>query len=63
MLHWSQPVLLSLGSELRAWAVCSCLSIGFVGSLYLLPARVRALRRHDPVQASEARSCAQKYVP
>jgi hypothetical protein len=50
--HWSQPVLLSLGSQFRAWAVCSCLSIGFVSSLYLVPARIRALRRYDPVQVN-----------
>ncbi|KAG5184918.1 hypothetical protein JKP88DRAFT_313425 [Tribonema minus] len=44
------PVTFPLAQQWQGWALCFLLSCTYVGSLYMVPARIRALRRDNPTQ-------------
>ena len=46
------PIDLDVGTQRAAWLVGFSFSAAYVGSLYMLPGSIRALRRSNPVQAS-----------
>lgn len=43
-------VVFPLPQQWQGWALCALLSCAYVGSLYMVPARIRVLRRDNPKQ-------------